>query len=1063
EEVEKSVEQKFAKLGVGLSENQRQRLVDFLLKSGEEYRTASVMFMDISGYTRICEKLKSEYVEDILHYFYRYFAELVEFYNGFVVNFLGDGGLAVFGAPVAYDRDAEAAVLAAYEIRSRVRALPVMHGEKIQVSGSVATGEILSSIIRTQTPPLYKIYGPAINLSARIEALAPPDILLIDPATQELVKSQFALRELPARKLKNIKHPVATFEVMSRREVSSLVRRDFQVPFVGRESQVSLLADQWNKFSRTLKTDEAPSPASCGVVIRGVPGIGKTRLATEFAAQHKDESRLIHIENAPYVAKAPWGMWRSVLAGMWKGSTLDSPKVIRKNLEGLLESAGIQPADQMTFKALFGLPEALKVFSSMSPELLHRLIAADLRRFIERQAASQPIIFILDDLQWADRTSLDLLNEIISPQPPKGIFLILSHRSGFSLKLPGAASFPVIHLNDLDEASRQNLLNSLVDVKELVPEVQKLLSQRVEGNPFYLVEMVRTLRDNLLDKFKGMGREEIAAGLKEWIPTSLKEIIQSRVDQLDPRKKAVLQCASVLGRQFEFQIIELFDAVRDDLSDQLHSLKTMEFLDESFTSGKPVYCFRQHFTREVIYQSMLERQRREYHHKLADALETKFSRRLEDYYPMLAHHYEESGLDEKTLRYMQLSGDRATVLAATHEAVEYYEKALGRLASLAKSPEYQKLEIKLRRSKGRIHRVMGDQDSALSEFSGAVAVARQVKSMKNLAILQTELGLTHIQRSNHAEAEKLLGGALSLVVEYADRNLRGMTLNGLGVCAWGRGDLRNAYSFFTKTKNLRIEKENPNLAADAHNNLALIEMKKGKLAQARKTLAKALQLRRRSGDRFGITLTLMNIAIVDENMGRYAVAERQYRNALGVAEEIYFAQLQAAVHVNLSNLFLAQKRTGEAMEHGSKALQIAKQIGERRTIAVALENVALAEMASENYGEARKKLDEAFRIARRIGDQERLLSLELARIEIFLSAGAGEKMIPRLKKVRAELEKAGFETERPRLLRLIALARVASGQREKAALAIMEARAEARGQSNRLEEKRIVEVAKGLR
>ena len=1056
------VERKFAEMGVDLSDQQRRRVVDFLLRSEDEYRAASVLFADITEYTRLCQKLKPEYVKEMIDVYYKFFVQTVEFYNGFVVKFAGDGGMAVFGAPLAYERDAESAVRAALDIRQRIRALPSIQGIKVRISAGIATGEILSSIIHTKIPPHYDVFGPAVNLASRVQEAARSDTVLTDPETCGLVKKVFEFKKIPPRQFKNVDKPIATYVIVGEKKALPS-RRDFSIPFVGRQKEKKKLFTIWKEFIKGLKQDQIKGKRVNGAVLVGEAGIGKTRLALEFAHQCPESPRLIHVEGAPYEAKVPWGLWRSVLTSLWRGRSNDPPEKIRPQLESALQKLGFKAEDQATLKLLFGLPEAVESLSSLSPSLLQKLIRADLCLLLELLARTSPLLLILDDLQWVDPTSLELLNTLVVDHIPQRVFFLLLHRSEFKLQQSGLREFKRIRLEGLDEESRNALFNFLTDVQELLPSVRAFLVKQGEGNPFYLIELIHSIKAKIEEEKGDLPEQLLLKKLGSWVPSSLKEMLQARIDSLDKSHKMVLQCGSILGRRFTLQIIELFDHIRDGLLSQLYSLKTLEFLDDLTLPEGLEFLFHHHMTREVAYWSLLERQRMQFHKTIAHRIEEKFSERLSELYPLLAYHYSRSDDNALAIHYLRLAGDHASSVAAITEALDHYDEALKRLRMQKPSRDNLCQMAVILSSKGRLHRIAGEQKLAMDSFHTAMNFTRNFKLKRELTVLRIEIGLTYLQTSHYEKAQKELSTALRSARHQRDRGLLGMALNGLGICAWGHGDFAKARSYFKRTADLKLERSKPSLAADVSNNLALLEWKGGRLQEASKAFKKALRLRDKAGDRFGQALTLMNLGIAEENLGYYARAEKNYREALKIAERIHFAQVMTAVHANLGNLCLVQERNVEALEHSAKALEIAEQIKDRRSAAIALENMALSHLALKQFEESHKCVRKARKLAREINDRERLLSLDLAEIELLLAEDKITRVRPRLLRAQEALEKGGFEAERPRLLRLSAWAHQKAGRLPKAGKVTAQAIKEARRQNNRTEEDRAAKLQKVLK
>jgi tetratricopeptide (TPR) repeat protein len=562
----------------------------------------------------------------------------------------------------------------------------------------------------------------------------------------------------------------------------------------------------------------------------------------------------------------------------------------------------------------------------------------------------------------------------------------------------------------------------------------------------------------------------------------LKGILQSRIDLLDQRQKLVLQCGAVLGQRFAVQLIELFEVIRDGLLSKLYSLKGLEFLEDVRTPQDLEFIFKHHLIREASYQSLLKKQRQGFHRLIGERMEEVFHSRLEELYPVLAWHFDQGDDRERAIHYLHLAGDRATAQAATTDALEFYEGALKRLMQGDSSEADRARASAILKSKGRLHRIAGQNALAFESFEMGRRLLERAADGDAMANLAVETGLTYIQTSEYAKARHELEVGFE---NGAGESLRAMASNGLGYCAWGEGDYKEARRRYLTALELAAASKNLGIEDDARNNLALLDWKEGKLADALENLRFSLRLSQKTGNRFGTALTLMNIGILEENMGRFRAARRHYGDALTLAEKIRYVQVQAATRSNLGNLCLVENRLAEAMEHNARSLDLAGQAGDARSEAIALENLALGHIGLTQYAEAGECLRSARNLAKKIGDSERLLSLDLVETEQLISELEGRscaepegknlapedgkpgavvgppskahwtEALERLASARAALEPRGLLGELPRVLRLRVRALRGAGNEAEAREALREGLAVCAEQQNHAEELRL--------
>jgi RNA polymerase sigma factor (sigma-70 family) len=415
-----------------------------------------------------------------------------------------------------------------------------------------------------------------------------------------------------------------------------------------------------------------------------------------------------------------------------------------------------------------------------------------------------------------------------------------------------------------------------------------------------------------------------------------------------------------------------------------------------------------------------------------------------------------------TVRVRALSGDRGPRRSAMEEAIEVFNEEIGQLLKFPTREEQQRAG-ELICAKGRLLRFLGQAPEAMKTFQSGLRIPAFKSDALYRARLRAEMGLTMIQVSQYDQARRHFQYSRTAIGSSGRADdLMATVCNGLGLCAWGRGDWSKGRRHYDRALQSSRAAGAGEIEAQVLNNLALLDWKEGRLPQALERYKVCRRLWKKLKNRHGLALALMNAAIVEENMGRPAPAGLHYRQSLKLGEELKFAQLQTACHANLGNLALIQRRFGQALKSSARALEIARAIDDRRSEAIALENLALSHAGLGGAADADAALDAALKIARAIGDRERELSLELAAIECELSAAARPPVaVPpagiqrRLSQAAATIKKQGFEAERPRLSRLSIQFRLAVGRNGGIDRFIRDATALCRRQHNRPEEKRI--------
>ncbi|MGI8905873.1 MAG: GrpB family protein [Candidatus Sumerlaeaceae bacterium] len=1048
----------FEQVGVEASLHSRRKLEQFLEGVTEQYRSASVLFVDVTSYTSMCQRRTAEQVKEILDAYYSVCLQAIERYNGFVVKFQGDGCLAVFGAPVAYERDAESAVHAAFEIRQRMRAFPLIHGEKIRVSAGIETGEVLSSVIRSGTRS-YDIFGPAVNLAARIQGVAETDTLLIGPATQALVRDSFRFKKHPARHLKNVEQPVVTYEVIGIRGKSAVAHANTS-PLLGRAAELAALDSLWNTFEHT--TVKGKDTELAGAVLVGDAGIGKSRLMKQFSAS-KDPIRSFLVETAPFAGRTPWSIWRDLFCHMSGACLTRSRAEISKAFRALLKKCNVAAENTVTMRAIMGDPDCIAKLSALPPGNLRQMIAADIRILLESMAnCGGPLIVAFDDLQWADHTSVEVLASILKRPAPRGTFFLVSCRNESSVQTWNFEGLQALVLEELPVSDRESLFGTALDSEELLNLVPADRLKEISGNPFYIIELARSISTVCKAARSHEQRENLMRNALAKVPLSVRELVQSRVDSLESAKKQILQCAAVLGNRFPYRIIELFSFIRDGLLANLYALKNDELLEEAALPDGLEFWFQHNAVREVAYHSLLDRQRRELHRAIAQKIEARFADSLDEHLDTLAYHYGNSDEHESAIKYLRIAGDSAEKLAATHEAIEAYQRLLAHIEKSEYPDRHQQTCMQILRVKGRLHWLAGESPVAQENLDAGMKLACSAGDRKGVACFDIELACVYHSRGEYLKAREYLEHALPEADAEQDPRFCGLLLSRFGMCEWGLGNITEASRYFRQATELNLAGSHPAIAADAWNNYALTEWKTGRLESAAEQFRHAIELYRVAQNKFGIAAAHMNIGIIQENMGLYEQAKESYSEALALAEQIRFRQALTAVHGNLASLGLAMEDFTQANAHSLKSLELAERIGDKRSCAIALENLALSCLLAEDIARAKRILGQARKLAKTLGDAERIFSLDLVEAELKLLQGQVPQAEKKLNSAMSELAIKGYESEKPRLLRLVAMSQLRQGQNQEAYSTAMLCIKVARTQHNTTEEKRVQRVLGSL-
>ncbi len=648
-----------------------------------ERRHATVLFADVSGFTRIGGEVDPEELRDLMNRCFVPLEHAVRRFGGHVDKYEGDCIMATFGASSAIENTARAAVNAAIDMRRCIRALRD-EGKvpaAIDLHVGINTGVMIAGEVGGATKRDFTVMGSTVNLAARLKDSSPAGTIWVGRDTHRYTRDLFEWTTLAPLTFKNVAEPIPVFELQSSEERD--VRdagRHVASQLVGRDAELARLRDA-----------VAAVATGRGGIARlvGEAGLGKSRLLAELA--RCDEMRHVLLLEGRAVALGSTAPYQPFVAlfRRWAGVAPSDPEPEAfARLATAIESVlGRDTADVLPFIAtVCGMrpPGAhAERLAGMSGDGLEKVIARSVRRLIDALAARQPLVLVFDDLHWADASSLDLLDGLVRATDRPALF-VLVHRPDPRLDgLPifaGSAEqlgVPVtdVTLEVLTSKQSDALMENLLGIADLPIHLRTLIARKSEGNPFYVEEVVRTLIEDRVVEAHGDAFRLTARAASVDIPGSIQEIIMTRVDRLPPATKALAQLASVVGRRFPRAVLA---AVATEspaaLDDELALLRERQLLQATSGSDDDL-VFTHALTQEAIYESVTLKTRRTMHAAVATAIERLFADRLTEVYAMLAYHWSRADDLVKAEDYLFRAGDEAARAAASAEALDFFREA----------------------------------------------------------------------------------------------------------------------------------------------------------------------------------------------------------------------------------------------------------------------------------------------------------------------------------------------------------------------------------------------------
>jgi class 3 adenylate cyclase/pimeloyl-ACP methyl ester carboxylesterase len=696
-----------------------------------ERKFVTVLFVDVSGFTAISEKLDPEDVHQLMDRAFEPMLAEVHRYEGTVNQFLGDGLMALFGAPIAHEDHALRAVHAALGIQRALseyrRQLASERRVNFQVRMGLNTGGVVVGKIGDNLRMDYTAVGDTTNLAARLLALAEPGQVLVSEEIFKAAGSYFVLQPLGEVAVKGKALPVRAYRVEAARAVRSRIEAISDVgltPLVGRERELALLQD------RFAETCEGRGQA---VFIFGEAGIGKSRLLAEFR------------RSAESPAGARWLIGRSVSYGR----TISYLPVIDL-VRDLLEIDEADDIDTMLAKIDAGVDQLgrdlvwtarfVRVLLSLDPgdEQVRSMIPAQrqgrtaeaMRALIARLSQRAPVVLLVEDLHWIDPRSEDVVRMLLEGVAALPVLILLTHRPGYAQPFGDQTYYTRITLHRLAKSLTGMMVERVLGSSDLPPEVHELILRKAEGNPLFVEELSRALvEDGTLGRDNGGYHLTRRIG-DATIPDTIQGVIMARIDRLPDTSKSALQIASVIGREFTARLVERVSAIEREAPKILGELRAVELIYEKSVYPELAYMFKHALTHDVAYESLLKQRRRALHRRVGEVIEELYSDRLPEFYETLAWHFTQGEVWTKAVDYLLKSTDKARAQFADADASGYAREAVELIDRHGgdRSSKLRALE-----AIGDLESLQGKLEPANEAYDRAVEVAADAKTKHRLA------------------------------------------------------------------------------------------------------------------------------------------------------------------------------------------------------------------------------------------------------------------------------------------------------------------------------------------
>jgi class 3 adenylate cyclase/tetratricopeptide (TPR) repeat protein len=920
-----------------------------------ERKQVTVLFADLKGSMELLADRDPEEARQLLDPVLERMMAAVHRYEGTVNQIMGDGIMALFGAPIAHEDHAVRACYAALAMQAALRRYAEevrrAHGITVQIRVGFHSGEVVVRAIGNDLHMDYSAVGLTTFLAARMEQLAPPGSILLTAATLRLVEGLVQVTPLGPVPVKGVGEPVEVFELVG----ASTLRGRFQGRvagglrrFVGRETELAALVQA---------LERAGAGHGQVVAVVGEAGVGKSRLVYECVHAHDLQGwRVLESAAVSYGKAMPYFPIIDLLRRYTHIEERDDAQTVRGKVTAQVLT--LDDTLQETIPALVSLLDALpedSPFHTLDPPQRRQRTLDACTRLLLRESQEQPLLLICEDMHWIDTTTQTLLDTLVESLSTVRLLLLITYRPEYQHGWGSTTSYTHVRLDPLPPGSAEALLQGLLGDDPSLAPLPRLLIARTEGNPLFLEESVHALAETGV-LVGAPGAYHLAQALPTiQVPATVQALLAARIDRLPPEEKRLLQTAAVIGTEVPLPLLQaLAELPEATLHSGLAHLQAAEFLYETRLFPEPEYAFKHALTHEVAYGSLLLERRRVLHGRIVEALEALASERAAEQVERLAHHALRGEVWGKAVAYCQQASTRAHDRAAFREAVAAFDQAIEALAHLPDHSDTRVRAIDLRLAVERPLTVLGEHERLRALLGEAEALARMLADRARLGRVLARMA--HVLRLTGDPDGAIAVGqqAFELAVELGDSALQIRASHTLGQAYYASGDFGRAAELLRRN----VE------AADRKSGAPSTDMRILSQAWLARTLSE---------------------------LGAFAEGRRHGEEALRIATLEGRGEIPIVAHVSLGHLYLAQGDLEHAIRVLEQGLALCRASGDRNNLHWIVADLGSASALQGRLAEGRTLLEEAISESIRTGGLRGNAYRVTLLSEVCRLAGRGEE------------------------------------------------------------------------
>lgn len=891
-----------------------------------ERKLVSIVFADLSGFTSLSERLDPEKVTEIVNQCFQRLGKIVYEHEGYIDKFMGDCIMALFGAPIAHENDPELAIDCALGMLKELRQFADEIHIDLNMSIGINSGIVIAGGVGTDRKLEYTVMGDAVNIAQRLQSTAARGQILVSRNIEKLCRQKFEFETLEPVSLKGKSQPIEVFSVIGRRK-NEIKNKSLQAGYsrlIGREREVQII-------DRLL--EEAKKSKGQLLLISGEPGVGKSRLKHEMKKMGSQKSFLwLEAKCSQLQRESPYHLVTDTLHALFEIDSRTSPPEQREKLSRIKDFK-LEKTAEALIRDLLRLQNPDDEPINLPAAQKKKAIFVALKNLFVAAFRHTPTILYFEDLQWIDPISQEFIDEFTEIAPSLSLLLCGGARTDYNHGWGQKRHFTPIVLTSLSADQSVQLAQSLLEMPQLPLELDQLIRNKTDGNPLYIEEIIKSLIDSG-KLFKSENQWKISEGITDLdIPPTLQGIIASRIDRLREGDKIALQYASVIGRKFSDQILAKVTPLGDDLYESLKFLRRKELIYEiSSEENEITYIFNHALVQEVTYQSILTKTRRQFHEKVAAALEARAQEKqdIDQYIDALAHHYLEAQIDDKAAHYLKLSGQRHANTFSNHGAIKAYTSAIELIEKQIKpdSAVIDRRLFDLYFLISEVYLLIGDFDRAENYQWKMLELGNAKNDLPHLARSFRRLGDIALKRGHLERALEHMHISLDYSVQAKDFEGQIRTYKGIANVWKKLNNLKKSIEIFNQGMEGARSLGNSRLLAEYLNDRATAYIDLQELEKAKTDLETSAEIAQADPSFRSLLISAtLNLGVVQYFQKDLPGALAKFRDAAQMSDQIGDLMNKLISIHNQGEIYLEFNQLQDAMIAFEASFRIASEIG----------------------------------------------------------------------------------------------------------------------------------------